>query len=125
MSDTHSITLLSITSFGNPSGNYDGVTTTFYSDKQKGDGFAGYTDGLHTVGYFPSNFVGDIVMQGSLATDPTDADWTDIAGTILSAGALVPASTAATINFVGNFVWVRAKVSNFTAGSISKIQYSY
>ena len=120
-----SITLVPTTTFGTASGNYDGSSTTFYSDKQKGDGYYGYTDGLHTVAYYMTNFVGNITMQATLAKDPTEADWFDITTT----ASVYDGSTALTdqefYNFTGNFVWVRAKISDFTAGTIRKIVFNY
>ena len=53
-----SATLISTTTNGTPTGNYDGSSIAFYSDEVKGDGYYGYTDGLHTVAYFLNAFVG-------------------------------------------------------------------
>lgn len=115
-----STTLIATTTYGAPSGNYDGSSTTFSSDASKGDGYYGFTDGLHTVAYFPNAFTGTIKMQGTLATNPTSTDWFDIDGT--TTGALTTSSTAVTYNFTGNFVYVRATVTGFTAGTITKVQ---
>ena len=138
-----SITLVPTTTFGTATGNYDGSSTTFYSDKQKGDGYYGYTDGLHTAAIYLTNFIGKITLQGTLAKDPVEADWFNIS---LGAGGV--ASTVSTTglvsqtivddieyteattnqisyNFVGNLVWIRVKVEDFTAGTIRKIIYNY
>tara|TARA_B100000242_G_scaffold183280_1_gene131610 strand:- start:1959 stop:2327 length:369 start_codon:yes stop_codon:yes gene_type:complete len=118
------VTLIPTTSHGTPVGNYDGTSTSFFSDKSESDGYYGYTDGLHTIAAFPNAFVGTIKFQGSLATDPGDSDWVDIPGITIGDGATAT-STAVTHNFTGNFVWVRAKVESFTAGSITKVQFNY
>ena len=103
----------------------DGSTTTtldhtgFVSDKAKGDGYYSQPDGVHTVAYqVNSTMTGYIKMQGSLATTPTEDDWFDIAGSTFTADQSTLISTA---NFTGNFVWVRAKATSVTAGTISSV----
>ncbi len=103
----------------------DGSTTTtldhtgFVSDKTKGDGYYSQPDGLHTVAYQVNNtMTGSIKMQGSLATTPTEDDWFDITGSTFTADQSTLISTA---NFTGNFVWVRAKATSVTAGTISSV----
>lgn len=103
----------------------DGSTTTtidhvgFVSDKFKGDGYFSKPDGMHTVSYkVSSTLTGSIKMQGSLATDPGNDDWFDIGDTQLDTD---QSSTMFSYNFTGNFVWVRAKASSITAGTITSI----
>jgi len=103
----------------------DGSTTTtldhtgFVSDKAKGDGYYSQPDGVHTVAYqVNSTMTGSIKMQGSLATTPTEDDWFDVSGSTFTADQSTLISTA---NFTGNFVWVRAKASSVTAGTISAV----
>jgi len=103
----------------------DGSTTTtldhtgFVSDKSKGDGYYSQPDGVHTVAYqVNSTMTGSIKMQGSLATTPTEDDWFDISGSTFTADQSTLISTA---NFTGNFVWVRAKATSVTAGTISSV----
>ena len=103
----------------------DGSTTTtldhtgFVSDKAKGDGYYSQPDGVHTVAYqVNATMTGSIKMQGSLATTPTEDDYFDIAGTTFTADQSTLISTA---NFTGNFVWIRAKATSVTAGTISSV----
>lgn len=118
------VTLIPTTSYGTPNGTYDGVSATWYSDKSASDGYFGYTDGLHTIAVFPNGFVGTVTFQGSLATDPGTSDWVDIPGVTIGNGSTA-VNDAETHNFTGNFVWIRAKVSSFTAGTITKVQFNY
>ena len=104
----------------------DGSTSTsldhtgFVSDKAKGDGYYSQPDGVHTVAYqVDATLTGSIKIQGSLATTPTEDDWFDIAGSTFTADQSTLIGTA---NFTGNFVWVRAKATSVTAGSISSVQ---
>src|SRR6056300_1845657 len=97
--------------------------TGFVSDKSKCDGYYSQPDGVHTVAYqvnstFAHGDDGGIKMQGSLATTPTEDDWFDIAGSTFTADQSTLISTA---NFTGNFVWVRAKATSVTAGTISSV----
>ena len=125
-------TLIASTTHGTATGNYDGSSIDFQSDSAKGDGYYGYSDGLHTVSWQVTSFVGDITIQASLVETPTNDDWfdvamTDPAGTTYTSP--YDGSTAQTAhvayNFTGNFVNVRASVKNFTAGSINKLRFNY
>jgi len=116
--------------------NSDGSTVTtldhtgFVTDKAKGDGYYSQPDGVHTVAYHPSATLNDdstigLTMQGSLATTPTEDDWFDIPGTSIDQTNLDGSTLAFHANFTGNFVWVRAKVSGMTNGSVTKILYNH
>ena len=103
----------------------DGSTTTtidhtgFVSDKQKGDGDYSQPDGVHTIAYkVDTTLTGSIKMQGTLATTPTENDWFDISGTTFTTD---QSTTISSSNFTGNFVYVRAKATSVTAGSITNI----
>ena len=103
----------------------DGSTTVtldntgFVSAKSQGDGYYSQPDGVHTVSYkVNATLTGSIKMQGSLATTPTEDDWFDIAGTTFTTD---QSTTISSANFTGNFVWVRAKATGVTAGTISSV----
>ena len=70
MPATTSVTLLPTTAFGSASGNYDGSATAFNSDKVKGDGYYGFSDGVHTIQTRVTSLVGTIKIQGTLVKDP-------------------------------------------------------
>jgi hypothetical protein len=106
----------------------DGSTDTvltysgFVTDKYKGDGYYSQADGIHTVSYHVNTTcTGAIKMQGSLATTPTEDDWFDITGTTFTTDL---STTINSVNFTGNFVWVSAKCTSNTAGSVTKILYN-
>ena len=116
------VTLIPSTTFGSAVGNYDGSSLSFTSDKHKGDGYYGYADGVHTVAVFPTNLEATIQMQATLATDPAETDWFDVSNAVLGDDSTAQ-STATTFTFTGNFVRIRAKATNFQAGTITKVQY--
>jgi hypothetical protein len=57
-------------------------------------------------------------MQGTLTSSPTEDDWFDISGTTFTTD---QSTTIGSYNFTGNFVWVRAKATSVTAGTITSI----
>lgn len=113
-------------------------SATLQSDKVKGDGYYGMSDGLHTIMIDLNGFIGSIKIQGSLAQEPTEADWFMIEldrgavslDTTGKASALVETSLTYTsaetsiksYNATGNFVWIRADISDWSAGTISRIE---
>ena len=107
--------------------NADGSSTItldhvgFVSTKSKGDGYYSQPDGVHTVAYQVANDFNanaTIKMQGTLATTPTEDDWFNIANTTFTAdGSTVTSS----YNFTGNYVWVRSKTQQLTAGTTNSI----
>jgi len=120
----------------------DSTVQTVTSDKVQGDGYYGRSDGFHTVQINLTDFSGDITLEGSLALTPTDEDWftielsstSTVAGTVDTTGAVSTGSTVTVsslsyadetsnnnFNFVGNFVWIRAQVADWTNGSIGSI----
>jgi len=91
--------------------------------KVKGDGFYNYSDGLHTVAHYILALDGTVEVQGALTDDPVEADWVTLDSRTGTTG--TPLTENATYNFTGNFVWVRAIVTNFLSGSITKIQLNH
>ena len=93
----------------------------FVSAKFKGDGYYSQPDGVHTVAYkitSTMNAAAVLKMQGTLATTPTEDDWFDIASSRYTTDGSTTISSA---NFTGNYVWVRAKATGITAGTITEI----
>ena len=108
----------------------DGSTDTvinhvgFVSAKTKGDGYYSKVDGVHNVAYlleadYPADTV--IKMQGTLATTPTENDWFDISSTSFTTDGTTTIKNVS-FNFTGNLVYVRAKVTSVTDGTITSIQ---
>jgi hypothetical protein len=102
----------------------DGSTLeTRIGNKFKGDGYYNRADGLHTVQYVYTNFVGKIKIQATLAVDPEERDWFSLSETelviLLDPQSMTPQSTAK--NFTGNYVWVRAVVEDWAQGIVNTI----
>lgn len=102
-------------------------TLIYTSDKLKGDGYFGASDGLHTAMYVATTeFVGTMTMQATLATSPVENDWFNVDNTGVTYTALNVRNTSTVDikNFTGNFVWVRGLVM-IDAGSVEYIQYNH
>lgn len=69
-------------------------------------------------------FVGDIYIQASIATDPTlTSDWFTVYQLDVTPG--VQNVQQGYYNLMGNYVWLRAIVRNWTQGAISLVAASY
>jgi len=109
-------------------------------DKIRADGYYGRTDGIHTVQVVVANFTGSFGIQGTLATEPDEADWFDINVNVnqnvssASPYASFPVNPAAPTNpggngddatlaftFVGNFVYLRAILDRSTITEPSEL----
>lgn len=100
------------------------VALPIESNKAKGCGYYGQNDGMHTVQYTLNAFKGSIIIQGSLEGKPTDDDWFDIdSASVISPNVAVTLNT--TKNFTGNFVWVRAVVTQFDSGIINRVLFTH
>jgi|TARA_B100001094_G_scaffold178442_1_gene172475 hypothetical protein len=101
------------------------TNTTRTSDKLKGDGYYGRADGLHSVQYVVTGFVGKIVTQATLATTPATTDWFDITSTVHDNSSGTSSNALATgsfiHNFTGNYVWIKIVVSDWTTGTVNSI----
>ena len=127
MADT--IQILTTSTFSN--------SATLQSAKAKGDAYFGTNDGLHTIMVDLAGFIGTIKIQGSLETTPAETDWfdteleldnftVDTTGLVTKLANSLAYSAAETsvkaYNTTGNLVWLRADISNWTAGTISRIE---
>lgn len=87
----------------------------------KGDGYYGRSDGFHTVQYKLTNFMGVVKVQATLAVNPTDDDFFDVVF-----DEHLTASTESKIaNFSGNYVWIRAVLTNWTSGTSNSIRLNH
>jgi hypothetical protein len=101
----------------------DSSIQTLTSDKFKGDGYYGRSDGFHTIQYNVSGFIGLIVVQSTLAIEPTEEDWFTLSETEHESLGTDDANNTGgfVYNFTGNYVWVRVFVSNWTDGVIRTV----
>jgi hypothetical protein len=120
---TTTLQLLPTTSFGTPSGNYDGSSLDWSGDQQKAADYYGGFGGLQTIAFFLGGFQGLIKIEATLDTMPTtDSNWFRV----YEFNSLTTTTTNNfSTNVTGNFTWVRANVEGFSAGNIEKVMMSY
>lgn len=86
------------------------------------DGWYGFSEGLHTVSIHTANFTGRILIQASLALEPTEEDWFDIwlregmpylefpFNPSAPTGHMDGDTSNLAFTFKANILWVRAKL---------------
>lgn len=120
---TTTLQLLPTTTYGTPSGNYDGSSLDFSGDDQKAADYYGGFGQLQTVAYFLANFQGKIRIEATLESTPTNnSDWFTVNEFDSTSGATTENFST---NIAGNFTWIRARVQDFEAGTITKVTMSY
>jgi len=127
-SQATTLILLPETTYHNP-GN--GAPYTVTGNSQPAAAYYLGNKDLQTVNIQLNQVTGNIVIQASLATNPSDTDWFDVYKLVANANA--PANTATHIasnaatytNIQGNFVYMRAQVQDFAYGTVQFIKLSY
>lgn len=84
---------------------------TYTGEKARGDGFYGFSDGLHTMSFHVKQFIGRIWVEATLMEEPTEDDWFVIELRTDTPYVEFDNETAARgVSFVGNFVYLRVSV---------------
>ena len=108
--------LLPLTVNGVPSGNYDGSSLAFDSDPVRAANYYGGQGSIQTATIRTEGFQGNVVIQATLNDQPSiQAAWFDV-DTLDSPS---PSSSIDGRTVIGSFTFMRARVSDFEAGSIS------
>jgi len=128
MSQATTLILLPETAYVNP-GNGAPYTITGTSNPAAAY-YLGNRD-LQTVAVKLTQVTGNIVIEASLATSPTNNDWFQVY--MLEANANAAPNTAPELasnasvytNIEGNFVYMRAKIEDFNSGILHYVKLSY
>jgi hypothetical protein len=108
------------------------------SERVRGSGYYGSTNLLYSLQLNIDNFAGSIEIQASLELSPTEGDWfgvpfnqdteftMDTTGLVRkfqrnSTNFVTPTSGVFGYSFIGNYVWLRVKISNWTGGTVNSI----
>jgi hypothetical protein len=114
--------LLDTTTYGVPSGNYDGGNGPFFSDPVIGANYYGGQTFLQNLFIELIGFQGRIKVQASLNTSLLGAAWFEVADYDYSAE---PDSQVISQTLTGNFVWIRLEVVRFEQGVIDSATVAY
>jgi hypothetical protein len=128
MSQVTTLILLPQTAYANP-GN--GAPYTVTGNSQPAAAYYLGNQDLQTVTYSLTQCIGNIVIEATLASQPSNSDWFKVFE--LEANTNAPANTAPKIasnatgytNIEGNFVYIRAKIENFSNGGVNFVKVSY
>ena len=109
-------TLLPSTTYGVPSGNYNGSSPAFIGNAVPAANYYAGQGSIQTAYIQTTEFIGVITLQASLGSVAEQDAWFDLA--VYGDG--VNAVTGTTpISSTGNYVWIRAAVTEFTGGTIN------
>lgn len=128
MSQTTTLILLPETSYVNP-GN--GAPYTVTGNTQPAAAYYLGNRDLQTVNIKCTNLTGNIVIQASLATNPTSTDWFKVYELVADANATpnsapqLASNASVYTNIEGNFVYMRAKLEGFNNGTLQFVKLSY
>lgn len=128
MSQNTTLILIPQVSYQNP-GN--GAPYTLTGNTQPAAAYYLGNKDLQTVSLKLIGATGNIVVEASLASQPSDIDWFRVYE--FEANANAPANTEPQIasnasvytNIEGNFVYLRAKVEDFQGGTVQYVKVSY
>ena len=128
MSQATTLILLPQTAYVNP-GN--GAPYTVTGNSQPAAAYYLGNQDLQTVTYGLSNCTGNIVIEATLASTPSNADWFRVYELEANANAAsnsapeIASNATAYTNIEGNFVYVRAKIEDFQGGVVNFVKVSY
>jgi len=80
---------------------------------------------LQTVSFSFSEVTGNLVVEGTLASTPTDDDWFKVYEVSANNQANTNANLKSFTNLTGNFVYIRAKINDFNHGVVNFVKVSY
>lgn len=125
--------------FGTPSGYYDGSSLDFFSATVRAAGYYRGYGSTQTLYFSGLNFIGQVRFWATLDDLQDTADWflleNDPSGAsvggvytpdpILIGDGVNPVTGLIPITVVGNFVWIRAEIIGFSAGTIFGININF
>lgn len=152
LSQNFTFTINSATSVQLDYPNTGTTALTYFSNPVKGEGYYNGVDGIHTVQIQLNNFIGKIELEATLASNPTLSDWFPIVlgsnnlnvvdpdpidltldttglifgiSNVTGLNYITATTNIVSFNFKGNYVWLRAKITNFEQGYIGSIKYNF
>jgi hypothetical protein len=114
-------TLLDLTEYGTPSGNYDGSSQDWASVAVKAANYYRGRGGLQTVVFSVSNFEGIITVEATLDSNADSATWFET----FVFGDGTPVTSYFSTSILGNFTWMRVRVEGFDGGTINSVVLTY
>jgi len=110
----------------NPSVGPQRPPVTVVAPARQGAGFYGGNQGLHTLQYSITNFIGTINIEATVCLNPTDSDWFSVKTYDFPNRSFDRDTDINTSidNIVGKYTFIRASIT-YTFGSVSVIQLTH
>jgi hypothetical protein len=103
---------------------YNGSNSNFAGNAFPAASYYVSGQNLQTVTWSISQFRGSIIIQTSIADNPSDdRDWVNTHISVYNNQAGTTINTF--VNIIGNFTWLRAAFDEFTNGTVEHIKVSY
>lgn len=80
---------------------------------------------MQTVNIKLTGVTGNILIEASLSTTPTDSDWFNVFTLEANNMSNTNSNASMSTNVVGNFVHMRAKIADFSSGVVNHVRVSY
>lgn len=107
---------------------YSGLNGPTYSVTGNSQPAAAYylsNQDMQTVNIKLTGVTGNILIEASLTTVPTETDWFNVYTLEANNTSNTNSNASVFTNVVGNFVHLRAKVEDFSTGIVNHIKISY
>jgi len=115
--------LLPATTYGTPSGNYDGSSQDWAGDAVQAANYYRGRGSVQTILFSVNAFEGVMHLDATLDTDPASAAWFETL--VYGDGSSVPLTDYYPATVTGNFTWMRIRVVGFSGGAINNITITY
>ncbi len=128
MSQTTTLILFPETAYQNP-GN--GAPYTVTGETRPAAAYYLGNQDLQTVNFKLSNCTANIVIQATLASEPSNTDWFKVYEFVANANAVpnsasqIGSNASTYTNIEGNFVYMRARIEDFQGGVVQFVKLSY
>jgi len=119
MTQYTTVTLVPFLQWGEISAYYDGGNT-YVGNAVPAANYYGGQGSLQTIIFDVDDLVGNITVEATLTDLPDSAPWFKVATLSANNQSEVRGNT-----IVGNFSWIRATVTDFTAGNVNIVTASY
>jgi hypothetical protein len=113
--------LIPFLQWGQPNDNGYAGGDTFVGPAVPAANYYGGQGAIQTVLFNVDNFVGNITIQATLNDLQESAPWFEIANLVAAS----PVGQVTSTTVIGNFTWLRATVTDFSAGNVNTVTASY
>lgn len=115
--------ILPLTEYGEASGNYDGSSQDWSSDPVQAAEYFRGRGSVQTIVFDTTGFEGTMYLEACLDTLADSAAW--FTTFVYGDGSSIPLTDHHPETVLGNFTWMRVRVTGFSGGTINSVTISY